>query len=104
MKKILPVLLLIGVCFNSSAQKSSIKPGANFNSEVISHKNDRLNYASFEVSYERLLGKKFSTGLSYNYANRTYNVEDFFYAYPNQVVFYSADRLSYKDHLFIPEV
>src|SRR5690349_15967899 len=99
MKKILPVLLIIGAGFNVSAQKSSLKFGANLNAEVISHKNHELNYASFELSYERLLGKKFAIGLSYNYANRNYDIEDFFFAFPTKAVYFGSVSFSYKDHI-----
>jgi len=98
--------ILIAVCLLSSigahAQLYTLKAGANYNADVVDHKLGKLSYPSYEINFERALGKKFSISLGYNFAIRDYK----------QAPDLRFDRYSFSgnvewkhyDHVFIPEV
>jgi hypothetical protein len=55
------VLILMIISIKANAQLSTIKAGINLNA-------DKVDYASWEISFERLICKKYSFNLTYNYA------------------------------------
>src|SRR6187402_110977 len=74
MKKQLIVLFLLALCIKTHAQTSTFKAGGNYNADIANHKLGKLNFPSWEISYERGLCKKFSISGTYNYARRAYKI------------------------------
>ncbi len=73
MKKLVTVLLLMFFGIVASAQMNTIKTGVNINSENWPSKYlHQINYPSWDISYERFIGSKFSISGTINYAKRLY--------------------------------
>ncbi len=70
MKKTIVILFLLMFGMGTYAQLSTVKLGANNNADIVMHKLGKISYPSYEVSFERVLGKKFSMNASYNFSKR----------------------------------
>ena len=76
--KLIPVFFFASI-FTAYSQKSNLKLGVNFNADIVSHEhshlspdNGKVNYPSFQFSFERTLNKRMSILGSLNYAQRNH--------------------------------
>jgi len=105
MIKQLIVLFLVTLTMQTNAQ-STFKAGANYNADIVSHKLGKINYPSWEISYERGLCEKFSINGTYNYARRAYEESNNRYWFPDgtgngYIVYGSQGYILYDQHLII---
>ncbi len=103
MKKQFVTLLFIVLSTVTNAQVSAVKAGGNYNADFASHKLGKMNYPSWEISYERGLGKKFSINGSFNYARRTYDLYNGPYLLADGSLIYGAEGIIEYDQIFILE-
>jgi hypothetical protein len=97
MKQVILFIFFLFFFSNIFSQSSLIKAGVNLNSDYVDHKIGKLVYPGFEVNYERILSKKISVSIGYNYAKRNYN------AFIPDYIMGAALRSENTDHIIIPE-
>ncbi len=68
--KLLLASMILLTWLNASAQTSYLKFGASFNATYLKENQLTNAYPSWELSYEKSLGKKWSIGLGFNYSKR----------------------------------
>ena len=90
-------------CIKANAQLSTLKVGANFNADIASHKLGKLNYPSWEVSFERAFSKKFSYNITYNYARRHYEIYNEYNSTQYPGLYSGPKAFTIFDHAFILE-
>jgi len=80
--------------------QSVLKIGSNLNTDFVGHKLGMMVYPSFEINYERILSRKFSLSLGYNYAVKDYGTQ--FYEAPVSLYSFTYHWMDYV-HTIIPE-
>src|SRR4051812_24353153 len=98
MKFILGVILIFQLFTNNILAQSYLKAGINLNSDIVNHKLGKLVYPSYEINYERGLGKHFSISLGYNYSLRSVSEENYESSY-----YPSYTEWNNYNHAIIPE-
>ena len=96
MKKQIILLLLSVICMKTNAQLSTLKAGVNLNS-------DKVDYPSWELSFERALGKKFSINGTYNYSQFHKDVNQEALISNNLGPIYGATGFTHYNHTLIIE-